>query len=477
MGNQRKKGYSPLLKCAKTVKKNNMLQKGDKVVVALSGGPDSVFLLYLLNNHLKKEYELTLHIAHLNHAIRGEESDKDEEFALVTAEKLGIEITSEKIDAFAEKEKYGTSLESACHFARISFLRKTKEKTGADIIATGHTLDDRIESLFMNMLRGTALSGLKGISPVNETYAIVRPLIETSKAEIIEYLTSNAIPFVFDSTNFSEQYERNLIRKKLLPVIEEFKPAYRNALNRTMDNISVDDDYMQILCRENIPKAFRKDDSGAFRINRIFFKTAHHALGRRVMTTIFEDFKTPRTRITTRHIDESLRFIKESCHGQKLHLPSHIRIINSYGEVLIKSVEDEVPIAEKEASLYPGEKIESQESGFAMDCEILDAEEIDSPKTGRNEAFLDFDKLSFPLLIRKRREGDFFYPLGAKGKKKIKDFFIGLKIPQRERKRIPLVFSGNDIVWVAGYRISDKFKVTKGTKKILRLVIKKLNSR
>lgn len=466
---------SPVLKAIDTANIYKMFEIGDKVLVALSGGPDSIFLLHILNDYLRGSYNLKLHIAHLNHGIRGKESDRDEEFTVKTADSIGIETTVKRIDAYRIKKDYGTSLESACHFERISFFKKTAQTIKADKIAIGHTLDDRVESFFMNALRGTGLSGLKGISPVNRNYRIVRPLIDITKDEIVKYLHFKDIAYIKDSTNSSDKYERNLIRKKLIPAIEDIKPSFRNALKRTMDNVSTDDDFIKEICERELPAAAKKKDEYFLHLNKAFFDSLHNSIGKRLLILLLEDFKTPRTRISRIHIDEMLKFIEESSHGQQFHLPSGIRAVNSYGDIYIRKEKEEKIRGTNTIFFNPPETMELEEFHLTIKSTIIDADKIRDFKMPSNEAILDFDKLSLPLKIRKRQNGDIFHPLGAKGKKKLKDFFIGLKIPKQERDDIPLIISDSAIVWVAGLRISEQVKVTEQTKKVLRLEITKIN--
>ncbi|RMF97251.1 MAG: tRNA lysidine(34) synthetase TilS [Candidatus Schekmanbacteria bacterium] len=463
----------PVRKSLETVEKYNMLKEGEKVLIALSGGPDSIFLLHLFNDFLKTKYSLKLHIAHLNHGIREGESERDEEFVIKTADNLGIDITIEKIDAFAEKRKYGTSLESACHFERIGFLRETAKKITASKIALGHTLDDRIESFFMNVLRGTGVSGMKGISPVNKKYNIIRPLIDLAKKEIEEYLSAHQIEYVKDSSNLVLKYERNIIRSKLIPSIEEIKPSFKSALRRSMNAAADDDDFLNDICKKEQNIAIIEENKDFILLNKEHFKKLHRSIGKRLLIIILAKYKSPKTRISSFHIERALEFICQSKHGTEFHLPSGIRFINSYGKIFIKIISEDERKEEALSFINPPSETKLNGFPYTISSAILERNEVKNLKSGQSEAFLDLNQLSLPLKVRRREEGDFFYPLGNKGKKKLKDFFINLKIPKDERDKIPIVLSGDDIVWVAGYRINDKFKVTKNTKKILHLKIKK----
>jgi len=234
-----------------TIAKYGMISQDNSVLVSVSGGPDSVCLLHVLND-LKNEYSLTLNVAHLNHGLRGKESDRDETFVLNMAENLNITCVTERADLYSYKKERRLSTQAAGRELRYSFLKRTAKKFKIDKIALGHTAEDQAETIIMRILRGSGVHGLGGISPVREG-SIIRPLIECEKREVMEYLNENKIPFTTDRSNLDQKYTRNKIRHSLLPIL---RSEYNANLNDSLCNLSEtarnDDQLLDILTLEHM---------------------------------------------------------------------------------------------------------------------------------------------------------------------------------------------------------------------------------
>lgn len=238
-----KKKQRILDKISSTIKHYNLITKGDKILIGVSGGPDSVCLLYILNL-LKKDFGISLHIAHLNHLLRGKESDKDSEFVLELAHSLGIPSTLKAVNVRKQAEK--DSLEEAARTERLHFLFETAQKIKADKIALGHNKDDQSETILMRLLRGSGMLGLSGILPKRkiDRWTVIRPLIETERKAIESFLNSNKIPSRKDSSNLKIIYFRNRIRHKLLPLLAQYNPNIKEILSNTAQNLALDYDYL-----------------------------------------------------------------------------------------------------------------------------------------------------------------------------------------------------------------------------------------
>ena len=238
-----KKKHKILAKISSTIKHYNLIAKGDKILIGVSGGPDSVCLLYILNS-LKKDLGISLHIAHLNHLLRGKESDKDSEFVLELAHRLGTPATLKAVNVKKLADK--SSLEEAARTERLHFLFETAKKIKADKIALGHNKDDQSETILMRLLRGSGTLGLSGILPKRkiEGWTVIRPLIETERKTIEGFLTSNKIPYRKDSSNLKTIYFRNRLRHKLLPLLAQYNPNIKEILSNTAQSLALDYDYL-----------------------------------------------------------------------------------------------------------------------------------------------------------------------------------------------------------------------------------------
>lgn len=450
-----------------------MLQQGDKIVVGVSGGPDSVALLHILQN-LSKEYNLTLWVAHLNHLLRQDEADEDALFVQRLSDKFGLESIIERI-AVAKTKKPSYSLEQEARYIRYEFLCKTANKVGATKIALGHQVDDNIETILMWLLRGCGPQGFKGIPPIrqiNSKYQIIRPLIKITPSEIYNYLKEYNLEFRVDSSNLKKDYLRNKIRLELLPELAEYNPQIRESLKRLSALWQMDDD-----CLINIAqKAKQEVMQGIDRINITALTTYHKAIQSRILKMAIEEIKGDLKGISYQQIKAILDLITAQYPQKRLDLTDGIEIERIYQQLIIKKrVPSFVPEERFEYLIYvPGETrikqwmIKTQIKEWGLGFGMLD---VDSVNKNNTIACLDYNKLSLPIMIRNRRQGDRFQPYGLTGTKKIKDFFIDLKIPLSQRDVIPLIVDKEKIVWVVGYRIDDRVKITNNTKNIVKIKI------
>lgn len=450
----------------------NMLQQGNKIVVGVSGGPDSVALLHILQN-LSKEYNLTLWVAHLNHLLRQDEADEDALFVKRLSDKFGLECIIERI-AVAKTKRPCCSIEQEARHIRYEFLCKTANKVGATKIALGHQADDNIETILMWLLRGCGPQGFKGIPPIrqiNSKYQIIRPLIKITPSEIYNYLKEHNLEFRIDSSNLKKDYIRNKIRLELLPELAEYNPQIRESLKKLSSLWQMDDD-----CLINIAqKAKQEVMQGIGRINITILTTYHKAIQSRILKMAIEEIKGDLKGVSHQQIKAILDLITSQCPQKRLDLTDGIRIERIYQQLIIKKSDFSFA---KERFEYlvnvPGETrikqwvIKTQIKEWGLKFGVWDP----AVKGNNTTACLDYNKLSLPLMIRNRMQGDRFQPYGLIGTKKIKDFFIDLKIPLSQRDVIPLIVDKEKIVWVVGYRIDDRVKITDNTKNIVKIKIK-----
>lgn len=450
-----------------TIDRYNMLKKGDIVLVAVSGGPDSVCLLEVLN-YLKDEYRLSLHVAHLNHKFR-KDAEKEAEFVRKLAEEKGIASTIEAIDVKSYCIKKGLSKQEGAREVRYDFLKKTADKIGATRIATGHTADDQAETFLMRLIRGSGSSGLSAIPPVRGR--IIRPLIEIKKSEALGFLKENNIRYVKDPTNIRPVYLRNKIRLELLPLlVKRFNPNIASTLCREADILREDEAFLNGIADAVFKEMVMVQEKGSITLNYLRFNRLHPAIKKRVVRRAVAELTGGLKRISYLHITSAIDAIKNT--GKGIDLTDNIRIERDYnslkvcvGKVKSTAVQEAVQIDVPGITEVPyfNIKLEAIINNRAAVSEKAD--------TG----LFDFDRAALPLFIRSRKEGDYFFPAGMKGRKKLKEYLIDHKIPRAEREKIPvLVDKNNGILWIIGLRMDERFRAKEDTKR--RLVIRLFRS-
>ncbi len=450
----------PLLDNAKkTIKKYSMLSEGDKVLVGLSGGPDSVCLLYMLNQ-LKEEYKLILHALYIDHGLRPDEIPQEIEFCRNLCNNLEIAFISRSINVKAYSKEQGINKQEAARELRYKTFEEVAFEIGAHKIALAHNADDQAETFFMRILRGSGQKGLSGIPPVRGK--VIRPLIETERKEIEEYLDKLSQTSIVDSSNLKADYFRNWLRLSVMPDFKKQNPELVKTISRVSEIIREEDNYLELIVTKTLMKLIPKKTDKTIELFLVPLETMDKVILRRVLRRAIDAVKGLRG-ISLIHIEDIIELIKNGQSGDRIYLPKGIRVIKGYSTLAITS---ELPVKIGINKLnVPGELI-LKEAGLMLK---VDFKEMLDKVDGKSVIALDADKIKTPLIVRARHNGDFFYPSGFGKRKKLQDFFVDEKIPRDERDRIPIVLSGEDIVWIAGYRSDERFKVTGDTKKILLL--------
>jgi len=457
-----------LAKVEHTILKYHLLNPEDKVLVAFSGGPDSLALLYLLRE-LKNKYGLSIYGAHLNHMLRGKESARDEAMVEETCGKLGIPctITRKKISTLRKK---GESLEEAARRIRYQFLKTTAQKIKAQKVALGHNKDDLVETVLMRIIRGTGEEGLAGIPETRELaprIKIIRPLIEVERKEIQEYLRTKEIQPVEDSSNLNTDILRNKIRHQLLPYLQEYNPQVRNSLSR-LAKIFRQNEKLLRGKRNSLLQEVALSIPGGLRIDLKELLSYPELLQHRVLREALKRVKGDLKDITSAHLEEIYKLIGSKKANLVHTLPGNLAVNKEYDYLSI-SLRQPKKSPRYHYLLDPGEKLFIPEVRETLQIDYGELAQVNYKDS--KVVFMDGDKLKFPLMLRNRRAGDYFYPLGLGGRKKLKDFFIDEKVPLSKREFIPLLISGKEIIWVAGYQISDLVKITKETKRVVKVEI------
>jgi tRNA(Ile)-lysidine synthase len=462
------KTYGLINKVKGTIDRYNMLKKGDIVLVAVSGGPDSVCLLEVLN-YLKDEYRLSLHVAHLNHKFR-KEADKEAEFVRKLAEEKGIASTIEAIDVKEYCIKKGLSKQEGAREVRYDFLNRIADEVGATRIATGHTADDQAETFLMRLIRGSGASGLSAIPPVRGR--IIRPLIEIKKTEALGFLKENNIRYVKDPTNIRPVYLRNKIRLELLPLlVKRFNPNIASALCREADILREDEAFLNGIADTIFKEMVTAQEKDSITLNYLRFSGLHPAIKKRVVRRAVAELTGGLKRISYIHITSAIDAVKNT--GKGIDLTDNIRIERDYnslkvcvGKVKSTAVQEAVQID------VPGT---TEVPYFNIKLEAIINNRGAAVPEKADTGLFDLDRAALPLFIRSRKEGDYFFPAGMKGRKKLKEYLIDHKIPRAEREKIPvLVDKNNGILWIIGLRMDERFRAKEDTKR--RLVVKVIRS-
>lgn len=457
-------------KVINTMRENDMFNAGDKVVVAVSGGPDSICLLHLLYI-LKEELAIKLVAAHINHCLRGEEADKDEAYVKDFCKSLGIECYVKREDVNRIAKERGISSEMAGREVRYNFFKEVLNNIEGNKIALAHNANDQAETVLMRMFRGTGLEGLTGIKAVRDGI-YVRPILSISRKEIEAYCEENKLNPRIDKTNLENIYTRNKIRLEMIPYIEKnFNPDIVQVLNRLAHTIKNDNDYITQVSLEKFRKYCKKEENRIVISEEIFME--HDALSTRVIRMALKEVSGSLYNFEKDHIYDIIN-IQRGSTGKVIMLPNGIRVLNNYGKINLYIIEgEEEGKNEIEYKLMPNSKNKLKDMGLNISLKVINNKDEFNLAENKLVKYFDYDKINGDIKLRFRRNGDKFSPLGMKGSKKLKDLFIDLKIPKDRRDNIPLVVFGNEIGWIVGYRVSDKFKVEKSSKNILQIKIER----
>lgn len=440
------------------IEKYKLIDEKDTIIVATSGGPDSQFLTYLLYE-IKEKYKINIVLAHLNHLHR-KESYLDEQLVEKTAKELGLKVfvRHESMDDYAKEMKI--SPEDAGRRLRYSFLREISEGYENFKIATGHNKDDQAETVLMRMIRGSGLDGLCAMDYKNGD--IIRPILSFSKKEIIEFLNQNNIPYALDKTNFHNDYTRNYIRNEIIRELETINPNVSDSLFTLSQTLKDDKILIDHVIDEEFTKLVVEKRKDSISLDRNKFNQIPDYMAGRIMRRAILELTGSLKDISKENIDEFLS-IRELATGKK---------VIKYDIIFIKNYHSyKLSLRENKIEKSP-EKLISLNEEIIFNNYLIRAREVDKiGKKNQNTFYFDMDELSFPLKVRTRQNGDKFKPLGMDNNKKLKDFFIDQKIDRDKRDVIPLILSNDEIICVLSQRISEDYKVTNNTRKILKIEV------
>jgi len=442
------------------IQKNKLIAPKDKIIVAVSGGVDSIVLLDVLNE-LKTQLKLELVAAHFNHKLRGDESDEDEKFVREFTSKLGIEcyVRSEDTKEYCKSRKI--SIQEGARELRYNFFETLRLLKGFDKIATAHNANDNAETVLLNLFRGSWINGLAGIQIKRGN--IIRPLLFATREEIEEYASEKGLPYRIDSSNLKTTYRRNYIRLKLLPLISEnINPGIIETLNRTSQIFSELAEFIRHEVSKIIKFVSIEEGPGKILIDIQRLRSYLFFIQESVIISTIETFFNERVDFS--RVLSVLNLI-DSTPGSSVMLSKDLFVYRDR-QHLVFLRKPEFEETEVFAYIHPGEKYETD--SFVLSSEFVERENVQFNNDSRVE-YIDAELIADELILRNWHPGDWFIPLGMKGRKKISDFLIDLKVPVYDKKKVLVLESEGKIVWVCGLRLDDRFKVTDSTNKILKI--------
>ncbi len=468
--------------------RNDLIRKGEKVLVGISGGADSVTLLHLLASR-QREFGFELCAAHLNHQLRPGEAENDQRLVERLCRRLGVPLVSGRIDGPVLIRQKGLSAEDALRRARYEFLRKAAKKAGAGKIALAHTRDDQAETVLMRIIRGAGLRGLAGIPAARSAggVTIVRPLLNCRRKELEEYLRRRKIRWREDSSNRDPRFLRNRVRQELLPLLERnYNPGIRSVLTVLAENSAADYAFLAAEGKKALRRAAITVGARRIRLSARKFFAEETALRKEIFRQVVGRLKGDLQGLTYRHWQELDRLPASPAGEKRIDLPGGIRMeLGRAGMVFFR--EEKNPAGGRAfpekgvgacALKIPG-TTRVPAPPLVVRCRLQERKHARlSRRRGTRAESFDYDRIRLPLAARSRRPGDRMRPLGMKKHKRLQDLFIDEKIPRRQRDRIPVFADGGgEIIWVAGVRMGEAAKVRESTRRVLRISVRPAGGR
>ena len=457
-----------LTELVRTVRQHELFVPGQHLLVAVSGGPDSVALLSLLHR-LVQSWRLTLTVVHCNYGLRGAESDGDESFVRDFCQERHLPLVTHR--PLLVKCRQRSSLQAMAREARYAFMRQLAHEVEADRIVVGHTANDQAETVLMWMLRGAGMTGLAGMPYVRED-RVIRPLLASTREEVLAYLGQEGLSYRRDSSNEKPLYHRNRIRRELLPVVMKLAPAAVRLLQRQTDVLREDERYLEQVTSDLVRRLVSRASGGEQQVDRQAFIELPVALQRRLVRAILRTYDAEGRASSLRLVDSVRQIFLKGKSGAQLSLRQALVVLEqdsvrfcslsgactaaaSSGHGQSESVPLSVPVTvywagtNQQIHVQRMARREAEQGGAAPSAQ---------------RAVFDADRCSGPLVVRSWRAGDRFVPQGMKGNsKKLQDFFTDRKVPRQRREALPLLVAPEGILWVVGMRQDERFAVRSET--------------
>ncbi|MDD2370966.1 MAG: tRNA lysidine(34) synthetase TilS [Firmicutes bacterium] len=444
----------------KNIREKIEIKPGYKILVAVSGGMDSVLLLYLLNKY-SQELGINIEAAHVNHMLRGKDSDKDQEYVRELCDKWSIPFHTIKIDVKKISKKNKWSLEEGARKLRYDYLNNIKGKYGCNKIAVAHHQKDQAETILMHLIRGTGAEGLRGM--FFEKDDIVRPLLNITREDIEKKINEIKLEYRTDKSNLQTKHTRNKIRLKLLPILKKYNPQIENNLVKTGEIIGEDNSFIQ----SEVDKFYkllieRKDQYIIFNKKVI---ELHPAIRRRLIIEAYKDLT--HKYLEYKYVIKADDYL-ENTYDKKLGLPNDVKLYFKNNEILLDRRTNIIDIMDFETIIDKPGQYEIADKVLKLEIITEKLEKAIYNNRSESEGYVDFNNLSWPLLVRNRKAGDIFYVMGDKTGRKLKKLFIEKKIDRENRDKLPLIFTENgELVFIPGLGVSELAKINDNTEIIL----------
>lgn len=447
------------------IKNIHLINQNNHLLLAVSGGIDSMVMLDLFHKNAERLH-CKLSVVHINHQLRGKESDEDEHFVRTISNSYGIPCYCERVDVVEYAKINKLSKQVAARQLRYESFRKIKKQINADLIVTAHQADDNAETVLMNILRGTALHGLKGIPRHVESDSIIRPLLFARRKDIEKYANQFSIQYRNDSSNDSVTYYRNYLRHKIIPQLQKKLPDVIDILNQVAENMYSINQKLIMLVNQKI-NSFIKTIGQDLYLNLIAFEKEDDFIQGEILREILKKLELE---ITEQKIN-SLRKLNNYPTGRRIELGNNITVFKDRNTLVFKKycvdLFDALTVEIGNTYEYGNFKI------TISDPENMPAHYSGNPAIEYVDANLIVNK---NLIIRSWNEGDWFVPLGMKNKKKLSDFFADQKVPLYLKHSVPILEAEGLVVWICGMRLDDRFKITRGTKQVVKLTYQEIKS-
>ncbi|HHX63357.1 MAG TPA: tRNA lysidine(34) synthetase TilS [Chloroflexi bacterium] len=479
-----------------TIERHSLLQPGDTVVVGVSGGPDSLCLLHILRQ-LAPEYDVTLHVGHLNHGIRGAEADEDARYVEALCREWSLPCEIERVDVPDLARERGLAMEETSRQARYAFLGRLARSVSSRTVAVAHNADDQIETVLMHLLRGSGLAGLRGMRPISRmdelrlgndgrlppALALIRPLLEVPRADVEAYVREHDLHPRFDRSNLDTTYFRNRLRHELIPLLETYNPNVRAVLRRTAEVVAGDYDLLRDLVLDTWEWVVEEESDEAIVYNLAAWREQPVALQRSLLREGVHRLRASLRNINWVHIDDAVRVAQSGQTGAAATLPAGLLLTLSYDSAILADegytppakevpvVAWDIPLAVPGTTPLPGGRWEVDIRRISRDD--LPADWQRNPH--RYRLYLDAARITGGIALRPRRPGDQIIPLGLGHRQAVRDVMINAKVPQAYRATLPLLVHRDDVVWIAGVRQDERYAITEDTREALIIELRRLS--
>lgn len=433
------------------IENNCSCSRNDKILLAVSGGADSVVMA-----HLFKKTSFDFAIAHCHFGLRGKDADEDALFVKQMAADMKVPFYLKDFDTQTYARQKNISLQMAARQLRFTWFSVLATEKNYIFVALAHNKNDSAETMLINLMRGTGIKGLHGILPINDIY--IHPLLFAERSEIEKWAKENNIEYRTDKTNFEDKYLRNSLRLKVFPILKKINPSVFDSFYRTAENIY----QIEQIAEEKIKEAAQSIVT--YKHKHIYINKS--ALLKQKQNTAYLYAFINELGFNFSQVQDIIMVLTRQP-GQIFYSPTH-RLLNDRAYLIVDTLDNK---NNKKEYLIEKDMQQLNTADFVLNFTVIPySPDMNLKTSDANTAFFDYDKLKFPLKVRRWKKADAFCPFGMNNKKKISDFLIDNKVSMFEKEKVTVLMSGNDIVWLIGYRNDNRFRITSGTKNVLKIV-------